>query len=168
MLPSLPNTLREAKNLGIWLGIFLLSDIRRSPAVDSNMASRMRIALFGITSTLSVRRNRVFTKPWPFASALRMRLVREIAINFRNPPFLTGCSRRIYAAIFSFWAGVMPPMPMFGRSLLYVQSRCVACSWAVRRLPNLVGIGRNSGVPIWTRWRQRPTVWQTLPKPPTA
>jgi hypothetical protein len=34
------------------------------------------------------------------------------------PPFLTGCGRRTYAAIFSFWAGVMPPMPMFGRSLL--------------------------------------------------
>ena len=48
-----------------------------------------------------------------------------------NPPFLTACIRRIYAANFSFWAGVMPPMPrcpatvclqtvrgMFGRSLL--------------------------------------------------
>jgi hypothetical protein len=34
------------------------------------------------------------------------------------PPFLTGCIRRTYAAILSFWAGVMPPMPMFGRSLL--------------------------------------------------
>jgi hypothetical protein len=34
------------------------------------------------------------------------------------PPFLTGCGRRVYAAILSFWAGVMPPMPMFGRSLL--------------------------------------------------
>lgn len=33
-------------------------------------------------------------------------------------PFLTGCVRRIHAAIFSFCAGVMPPMPMFGRSLL--------------------------------------------------
>ena len=33
-------------------------------------------------------------------------------------PFLTGCIRRIYAAIFSFMAGVMPPMPMLGRSLL--------------------------------------------------
>jgi hypothetical protein len=43
-----------------------------------------------------------------------------------NPPFLTGCIRRTYAAIFSFWAGVMPPMPMFGRSLLQVQSHCVA------------------------------------------
>lgn len=31
------------------------------------------------------------------------------------PPFLTGCSSRTYAAIFSFWAGVMPPMPIFGR-----------------------------------------------------
>jgi hypothetical protein len=34
------------------------------------------------------------------------------------PPFLTGCARRLHAANFSFWAGVMPPMPMFGRSLL--------------------------------------------------
>lgn len=34
------------------------------------------------------------------------------------PPFLAGCICRIHAAIFSFWAGVMPPMPMFGRSLL--------------------------------------------------
>ena len=33
-------------------------------------------------------------------------------------PFLTGCIRRIYAAIFSFMADVMPPMPMLGRSLL--------------------------------------------------
>ena len=41
-------------------------------------------------------------------------------------PFLTGCICRTYAAIFIFMAGVMPPMPMFGRSLLYVQSHCVA------------------------------------------
>ena len=34
------------------------------------------------------------------------------------PPFLTGWIRRTYAAIFSFCAGVMPPMPIFGRSLL--------------------------------------------------
>ena len=34
------------------------------------------------------------------------------------PPFLTGFARRIYAANFSFCAGVMPPMPMLGRSLL--------------------------------------------------
>jgi hypothetical protein len=34
------------------------------------------------------------------------------------PPFLMGLSGRIYAASFSFWAGVIPPMPMFGRSLL--------------------------------------------------
>ena len=33
-------------------------------------------------------------------------------------PFLAGCIGRIHAAIFSFWAGVRPPMPMFGRSLL--------------------------------------------------
>ena len=34
------------------------------------------------------------------------------------PPFLMGPSRRIQAAAFSFMAGVMPPMPMLGRSLL--------------------------------------------------
>jgi len=33
-------------------------------------------------------------------------------------PFLTGCIGRIHAAILSFIAGVMPPMPMLGRSLL--------------------------------------------------
>ncbi len=44
----------------------------------------------------------------------------QFAVNGRLviPPFLTGCSRRSHAAIFSFCAGVMPPMPMFGRSLL--------------------------------------------------
>jgi transposase len=41
-------------------------------------------------------------------------------------PFLTGLYRRIHAASFSFWAGVIPPMPIFGRSLLYVHSHCVA------------------------------------------
>ena len=35
-----------------------------------------------------------------------------------NPPFLTGCIRRVYATTFSFCAGVMPLMPMFRRSLL--------------------------------------------------
>ncbi|PHQ95777.1 MAG: hypothetical protein COB39_12705 [Marinosulfonomonas sp.] len=33
-------------------------------------------------------------------------------------PFLTGYRRRTYAAILSFWAGVMLPMPILGRSLL--------------------------------------------------
>lgn len=33
-------------------------------------------------------------------------------------PVLTGRDRRTYAAIFSFMAGVTPPMPMLGRSLL--------------------------------------------------
>ena len=50
-------------------------------------------------------------------------LVKALARAFRwkrmvIPPFLTGCIRRTYAAIFSFCAGVTPPMPMFGRSLL--------------------------------------------------
>ena len=34
------------------------------------------------------------------------------------PPFLTGRFGRIYAACLSFCAGVIPPIPMFGRSLL--------------------------------------------------
>ncbi len=34
------------------------------------------------------------------------------------PPFLMGCSGRTHAAAFSFMAGVIPPMPMLGRSLL--------------------------------------------------
>lgn len=34
------------------------------------------------------------------------------------PPFLQGPGHRIYAAILSFWAGVIPPLPIFGRSLL--------------------------------------------------
>jgi hypothetical protein len=34
------------------------------------------------------------------------------------PPFLTGCCCRTHAAIFSFMAGVIPPMPIFERSLL--------------------------------------------------
>ena len=34
------------------------------------------------------------------------------------PTFLMGSSRRIQAAVFSFMAGVMPPIPMLGRSLL--------------------------------------------------
>ena len=33
-------------------------------------------------------------------------------------PFIRVLGRRIYAAIFSFCAGVIPPLPMFGRSLL--------------------------------------------------
>jgi len=46
-------------------------------------------------------------------------LIRPIALNRKVIfPFLTGCIRRIHAAIFSFMAGVMPPMPMLGRSLL--------------------------------------------------
>jgi hypothetical protein len=44
--------------------------------------------------------------------------VKDIGSALVISPFLTGCIRRIYAAIFSFCAGVMPPMPMLGRSLL--------------------------------------------------
>ena len=46
----------------------------------------------------------------------------ELQVLMVIPPFLTGCIRRIHAAIFSFRAGVMPPMPMLGRSLLQVHN----------------------------------------------
>ena len=46
--------------------------------------------------------------------------VLEQAVDLRSviPPFLTGLFGRIYAAIANFWAGVAPPMPILGRSLL--------------------------------------------------
>lgn len=42
------------------------------------------------------------------------------------PSFLWGLFRRTYASILSFCEGVIPPLPMFGRSLLQDQSRSVA------------------------------------------
>ena len=45
------------------------------------------------------------------------------------PPFLMGSSRRIHAAVFSFMADVMPPMPMLG-------VRC--CKSRASQLPGLV------------------------------
>ncbi|ASP20467.1 DNA methyltransferase [Antarctobacter heliothermus] len=41
-----------------------------------------------------------------------------------NPPFLMGFSRRIHAAVFSFIAGVIPPMPKLGR--FYERSKSAA------------------------------------------
>jgi len=44
-----------------------------------------------------------------------------------NPPvFLAEQGCRICAAIFSFIAGVIPPMSMFERTLLYIRSHCGA------------------------------------------
>ncbi len=45
-------------------------------------------------------------------------LAEQVGQNRVILPFLTGCIRRTYAAIFSFMVGVMLPMPLFGRSLL--------------------------------------------------
>ncbi len=44
-------------------------------------------------------------------------------------PFLVSLRSRGYAAVLNFCIGVMPPMAMFGRSLLYIQSHLVAKSW---------------------------------------
>ena len=75
---------------------------------------------FGAEVLISSRKWLVFTPP---LTGLKIYMV--------IPPFSTGCIRRIHAAIFSFCAGVMRPMPrcpamvwlqtmigMFGRSLL--------------------------------------------------
>lgn len=48
-----------------------------------------------------------------FVSALRMTDVAPVII-----PFLSGPVPGLHAASFSFMAGVIPPMPMFGRWLL--------------------------------------------------
>jgi len=46
-------------------------------------------------------------------------LLADLVISpFSISPFSMGSSRRVQAAVFSFLAGVMPPMPMLGRSLL--------------------------------------------------
>ena len=56
----------------------------------------------------------VFDSELPIVGGAQAEAVTHMVI----PPFLTGFARRIYAANFSFCAGVMPPMPMLGRSLL--------------------------------------------------
>ena len=48
-------------------------------------------------------------------AAKRPAKLRITGLLLGNLPFLTGCGRRTHAAIFSFMAGVIPPMPMLGR-----------------------------------------------------
>ena len=62
----------------------------------------------------------------PFLLAIRGRGGRPASDG--NPPYLVGRFGRIYAACLSFCAGVIPPIPMLGRSLLYVHSHRVARS----------------------------------------
>ena len=56
--------------------------------------------------------------------------VKLVILKFKKwlvvPPFIRGLKSRGYAAILNFCIGVMPPMPILGRSLLYVQSHLVA------------------------------------------
>lgn len=53
------------------------------------------------------------------------------------PLFLLRFTCRIHTAIFSFMAGVIPPTPLLGRSLLYVQTHCVAWSCASSIVSNM-------------------------------
>ena len=66
---------------------------------------------------LSISRSSFYNTPLGEA-ALNLELMLLIDKQLVIPPFLTGCSRRTHAAIFSFMAGVMPPMAMLGRSLV--------------------------------------------------
>ena len=49
-----------------------------------------------------------------------------ISLRKGNPPFITGLCSRIHAAIFSFCAGVIPPISILGRSLLEVHGHRLA------------------------------------------
>ena len=60
----------------------------------------------------------VFRPPGPERNRLWRGCTAQKVTGVVLPPFLMGSSRRIHAAVFSFTAGVMPPMPMLGRSLL--------------------------------------------------
>ena len=71
-------------------------------------------------------------------------------------PFLAGCGRRIYAAIFSFMAGVMPPMPMLGRLLWIAHT---GCPW--RDLPSEFG-GWNTVFIRFHRWVKTDAVYRML------
>ncbi len=52
-------------------------------------------------------------------------------------PLLVGFKTGLQAAVFSFITGVMPPMAMLGRSLLYVHSQRVAWCCASSMVSNM-------------------------------
>jgi len=62
----------------------------------------------------------------PLTERIEAEIMASALLHWVIPPFLTGRFSRIQAAFLSFCIGVIPPMPMLGRSLLYVQSQRVA------------------------------------------
>ena len=48
----------------------------------------------------------------------REQLADELGVGMVILPFIMGFRRIIHAAVFNFMAGVIPPMPILGRSLL--------------------------------------------------
>jgi hypothetical protein len=65
----------------------------------------------------------VLSRYFPDFIALWRAFFRSASVAFYRdalviPPFLAGFEHRIQAANFSFWAGVIPPMAILGRSLL--------------------------------------------------
>lgn len=64
---------------------------------------------------------------WVINMKKTRRIYNELGLQLRViTPFLMGISPRIHIAVFCFIAGVIPPMPMLGRSLLYVHIHSVA------------------------------------------
>jgi hypothetical protein len=54
----------------------------------------------------------------PILAVALAKEIRDAPVAGVIPPFLRGFGLRIYAAIFSFCAGVIPPFPRLGRSWL--------------------------------------------------
>ncbi len=79
------------------------------PRADTDLDVAGQVTVRDLMQMRGMRRYRAFAR-WRISGIGRRHLV--------IPPFLMGPSRRIQAAVFSFIAGVMPPMPMLGRSLL--------------------------------------------------
>lgn len=108
---------RRAYMVGRWLVERATARLRR----DGRVAGRFSLTVSMLAGSVWSRGVSCFpTQDSAFFLRLHRALWKALWRNGRPviPPFLTGCIRRIHAAIFNFCAGVMPPMPMFGRSLL--------------------------------------------------
>jgi hypothetical protein len=121
-------------------------ELRDRDSSDSGSGNSSQHACTFLTSCLSVF---ILSQSWDLGVGYSIQLNYMVALlkslfNFQlvstrrretwcrgNPPIFSGCIRRTYAAIFSFIAGVMPPMPrcpatvceqtvrgMLGRSVL--------------------------------------------------
>ena len=134
-----PGTFRKSRDFAAWLGLTPRQHStggkqRLGATTKMGERSLRRLLILGANSVIIKRHVHATARPGTWLAGMLMRkppllvrvalankmarIVSPTAVTSVIPPFLMGCMRRIHAAIFSFWAGVMPPMPMFGRSLL--------------------------------------------------